>query len=100
VLGAAKDLPQLVARHRVTRLVITADLKQEMREALLETASRLGVHLHLSAWTSQEQELDVQPARPALALAASLSQVSQRAATPDSEEAGLLVKPIVPEPFR
>jgi len=53
VLGGSNDLPGLIARHRISGIVVTADLREEARDAVLALARRL--EIELSEWTSGEQ---------------------------------------------
>lgn len=55
VLGGFKDLPQLVSRHRITGIVVTAVLTPEKRAAVEELARQRG--LHLTEWCFGEQEI-------------------------------------------
>lgn len=55
VLGGFKDLPQLISRHRITGVVITAVLAPEKCAAVEELARQRG--LHLTEWCFREQEI-------------------------------------------
>ena len=55
VLGGLRDLPQLIPRHRIGGIVITATLKPEARSAIQEMA--LQYHLHLSEWCFENRNL-------------------------------------------
>ena len=55
VLGGLKDLAQIISRHRVTGIVITATLAPETRAALEELARDKG--FQLSEWNFQEREI-------------------------------------------
>ena len=55
VLGGSRDLPQLIPRHRITGIVITAALNPKAREAIHEVASEH--HLHLSEWCFENRNL-------------------------------------------
>jgi FlaA1/EpsC-like NDP-sugar epimerase len=59
VLGGRQDLPGLIARHHITGIVVTADLKTESRASVLELARRL--EIELSEWTSSERVLIPRP---------------------------------------
>jgi len=59
VLGGGQDLPGLIARHHITGIVVTADLKAESREAVIELARQQ--EIELSEWTSSERVLIPQP---------------------------------------
>lgn len=53
VLGGREDLPSLIARHHISGIVVTADLKEESRAAVLALAREQ--EIELSEWTSREQ---------------------------------------------
>jgi FlaA1/EpsC-like NDP-sugar epimerase len=53
VLGGLKDLPYLVTRHKIERIVITGDLASENRAAVIEFA--LLNSIILSEWKPEEQ---------------------------------------------
>ncbi len=55
VLGGREDLPGLIARHHITGIVVTADLKSESRAALFELARQQ--EIELSEWTSSARVL-------------------------------------------
>jgi UDP-N-acetylmuramyl pentapeptide phosphotransferase/UDP-N-acetylglucosamine-1-phosphate transferase len=55
VLGGLRDLPQLIPRHRIGGIVITATLKPEARASLQELARQH--HLHLSEWCFENRIL-------------------------------------------
>jgi UDP-GlcNAc:undecaprenyl-phosphate/decaprenyl-phosphate GlcNAc-1-phosphate transferase len=55
VLGGLRDLPQLIARHRIGGIVITATLKPEAQAAVRELA--LQHNLHLSEWCLENRNL-------------------------------------------
>lgn len=57
VLGASKDLPKLIVRHRVNHVVITATLRPESRLAIQELARehRFG----LSEWCFEDRKLNL-----------------------------------------
>ena len=57
VLGGLRDLPQLIPRHRIEGIVITAALKPEARAAVEELARQR--HLHLSEWCFENRNLVV-----------------------------------------
>jgi hypothetical protein len=64
VLGGARDLPQLIPRHRITGLIITTALRPDSLLAVQEMASQHG--LSLSEWCFESRVLDAIPS-PALA---------------------------------
>jgi FlaA1/EpsC-like NDP-sugar epimerase len=55
VLGGFKDLAQIISRHRVSGIVITATLAPETKVALEELARGKG--LQLTEWNFQEREI-------------------------------------------
>ena len=55
VLGGLRDLPQLIPRHRIGGIVITAALRPEARAAVEELARQR--HLHLSEWCFENRNL-------------------------------------------
>ncbi len=55
VLGASKDLPQLVTRHRATRVIITAALRPEALLKIQELAREH--HFRLSEWRFEDRQL-------------------------------------------
>lgn len=59
VLGGRQDLPGLIARHGISGVVVTADLRAESRAAVLALARQL--EIELSEWTSGEQVLIEKP---------------------------------------
>ena len=59
VLGGREDLPGLIARHHITGIVVTADLKSESRAAVFELARQK--EIELSEWTSSEQVIIPKP---------------------------------------
>jgi UDP-N-acetylmuramyl pentapeptide phosphotransferase/UDP-N-acetylglucosamine-1-phosphate transferase len=58
VLGGIKELPHLIARHRITGIVITAALSPASRAAVQELALKHG--LHLSEWYFGERKPESQ----------------------------------------
>ena len=56
VLGALRDLPQLIPHHRITGIIITARLVPESSAAVRELASRHG--LLLSEWRFETRRLE------------------------------------------
>jgi len=58
VLGGINDLPNLIERHRITGIVITAVLPPSARAAIQELALKHG--LHLSEWCFGERKPDDQ----------------------------------------
>jgi len=63
VLGGAKDLARIIARHRITGIVITATLSSEAQTAVQALALREGVHL--TEWCFGERELGSGATQPA-----------------------------------
>lgn len=55
VLGGLASLPQLIARHHFSGIVVTATLGAQARQNLYELARRH--HLHLTEWRFSEAEL-------------------------------------------
>jgi len=55
VLGGLRDLPQLIPRHHITGIVITANLKPEARDAVRKLAMQH--RLHLSEWCLESRDL-------------------------------------------
>jgi UDP-N-acetylmuramyl pentapeptide phosphotransferase/UDP-N-acetylglucosamine-1-phosphate transferase len=55
VLGGLKELPQLIERRRVQRVVIVSELLPESRAAIQEITARFGVKL--SEWEPAEHEI-------------------------------------------
>jgi FlaA1/EpsC-like NDP-sugar epimerase len=64
VLGGLKDLPRLMERRKISRVVIVCDLPPENLASLKATAARSG--LKLSEWLPDEHELSL-AAAPVLA---------------------------------
>jgi UDP-GlcNAc:undecaprenyl-phosphate/decaprenyl-phosphate GlcNAc-1-phosphate transferase len=62
VLGGLHELPNLISRHRITRIIITTDLSPGTQIALRELAGQHGIRL--SIWHFVEKELEVEPAIP------------------------------------
>jgi UDP-N-acetylmuramyl pentapeptide phosphotransferase/UDP-N-acetylglucosamine-1-phosphate transferase len=56
VLGAERDLPQLIPHHRITGIIITATLSPESLAAARELASQYG--LSLSEWRFESRRLN------------------------------------------
>jgi UDP-GlcNAc:undecaprenyl-phosphate GlcNAc-1-phosphate transferase len=56
VLGGSKDLPQLISKHHLSGIVLTADLNVESRAAVRVMAREHG--LELSEWVSGEQMIN------------------------------------------
>lgn len=52
VLGGLKELPQLLVRHRISRIIIVAELRPESREAVKQIATQN--RITLSEWYAQE----------------------------------------------
>lgn len=59
VLGGSRDLPQLIPRHSITGIVITAMLKPEARAAIQNLALQHGIHL--TEWRFENLELGSPP---------------------------------------
>jgi hypothetical protein len=57
VLGASKDLPQLLARHQVNRVIITATLRPESRQAIKRMARE--PRFRLSEWCFEDRKLNL-----------------------------------------
>jgi len=57
VLGALKDLPQLIVRHQITGIVITATLTPESRAEIENLAFQYG--MRLSEWRFEDRKLDL-----------------------------------------
>ena len=55
VIGSREDLPHLIARYRISEIVITADLLPNAREAVLQLA--LQHSIRLTEWCYGEREL-------------------------------------------
>lgn len=55
VLGGTKELSHLIAKWKITRIIVAADLRPESWKAVREIALREGVHL--SEWIPQEHEI-------------------------------------------
>jgi len=55
VLGGLKELPLLIERQRVSRVIIVSNLLPESRAAICEIATRTGVKL--SEWQPEEHEV-------------------------------------------
>ncbi|MGH7950564.1 MAG: hypothetical protein ACREFE_01390 [Limisphaerales bacterium] len=55
VLGGLKELPQLILRRKIDRIIIVAELLPKSRMAILEIAARTGIEL--SEWHSDEHEV-------------------------------------------
>jgi UDP-GlcNAc:undecaprenyl-phosphate GlcNAc-1-phosphate transferase len=65
VLGGGKDLPRLVAAHKINGVIITALLDQEARAALQALATLHG--LQITEWRCQEETVPPPPiSKPAL----------------------------------
>lgn len=59
VLGGAKDLPQLIARHHITGIIITTSLRPETQATLENLALQHG--LELTEWKFLTRKVDLQP---------------------------------------
>ncbi len=55
VLGGIEELPHLIARWKISRIVIVADLRPESRITMLEIAGQKGVRV--SEWYPAEHEI-------------------------------------------
>jgi UDP-N-acetylmuramyl pentapeptide phosphotransferase/UDP-N-acetylglucosamine-1-phosphate transferase len=55
VLGGLNNLPQLVTKHNIQRIIITADLSPQNQSAVEEFAGSYGIKL--SEWRPQEHDL-------------------------------------------
>lgn len=55
VLGGTKELPYLIAKWKISRIIIVADILPERQKAVREIAAREEVHL--SEWSPQEHEI-------------------------------------------
>jgi UDP-N-acetylmuramyl pentapeptide phosphotransferase/UDP-N-acetylglucosamine-1-phosphate transferase len=66
VLGGVNDLPQLIAHHRITGLIITTALRPESLLAAQELASQHG--LSLSEWRFESRTVDSLPAETRMAV--------------------------------
>ena len=66
VLGGLRELSQLIARHRITGLIVTTNLKPQNLEAARQLAAER--HLHLTEWRFESLPLDTDAAEsPVLA---------------------------------
>lgn len=57
VLGGVRDLPQLVNRHKVDRVIIVADLRPESLAAVVQVCAQSGVPLF--EWHSEEHAVEL-----------------------------------------
>lgn len=55
VLGGTKELPHVIAKWHIDRIIIVADLLPENRDTVREIALKEGIHL--SEWSSGENEI-------------------------------------------
>jgi len=55
VLGGTKELPHLIAKWKINRVIVVADLLPETCKAVREITAREGIHL--SEWSPQEHEI-------------------------------------------
>ena len=55
VLGGLKELPLLIERQKVSRVIIVSNLQPESRDAIREIAARSGIKL--SEWQPEEHEV-------------------------------------------
>jgi FlaA1/EpsC-like NDP-sugar epimerase len=80
VLGGLGDLPNIVARNRISGVIITAGLRPESRAAVQALAVRLG--LNLSEWRFDSRQLVLPPPGPSPALEALGAPASKPAGPP------------------
>ncbi|HEY1662558.1 MAG TPA: hypothetical protein VGI03_09085 [Verrucomicrobiae bacterium] len=57
VLGGIKELPYLISKYKIGRIIIIADLLPENRNLVSEIAVR--GKIHLSEWVPEEHEIDL-----------------------------------------
>jgi UDP-N-acetylmuramyl pentapeptide phosphotransferase/UDP-N-acetylglucosamine-1-phosphate transferase len=57
VLGGTKELPHLIAKWKINRIIVVADLLPESWSAVREIAAREGIHL--CEWLPQEHEINL-----------------------------------------
>ena len=55
VLGGSQELPRLIERHKVRRVIIVSELLPQNRAAIQEIATGSGIKL--SEWRPQEQDV-------------------------------------------
>ena len=55
VLGGLKELPLLIERRKVSRVIVVSNLQPESRDAIREIAARSGIQL--SEWQPEEHEV-------------------------------------------
>jgi hypothetical protein len=55
VLGGAQELPYLIAKLKINRIIIVADIMPENRNAVRDVAAREGIQL--SEWITREHEI-------------------------------------------
>jgi UDP-GlcNAc:undecaprenyl-phosphate GlcNAc-1-phosphate transferase len=58
VLGGLKELPQLLVRHKINRMIIVADLESSNRCAVAQVANENGIPL--TEWRSAEQPVTLE----------------------------------------
>ncbi len=63
VLGGIKELPHLITKWKINRMIVVADLLPESWKNVREIAIREGVHL--SEWIPQEHEINLTKAKKA-----------------------------------
>jgi UDP-GlcNAc:undecaprenyl-phosphate/decaprenyl-phosphate GlcNAc-1-phosphate transferase len=63
VLGGAKELPHLIAKWKISRIIVVADLRPESWKTIREIAAQEGIHL--SEWFPQEHEISLTKAKKA-----------------------------------
>ncbi len=68
VFGGLKDMPQIVTRHQVSGIIITAGLRPDILSALRGLAQ--DCNLQLSEWHFQEGELKMQDIKATMTLPA------------------------------
>jgi UDP-N-acetylmuramyl pentapeptide phosphotransferase/UDP-N-acetylglucosamine-1-phosphate transferase len=91
VLGGLKDLPNLVARNRISGVIITAGLKPESHAAVQALALHLG--FNLSEWRFESRQLVLSAPEPSPALKPLGARVSDPAGPP----LRIPARPAVPE---
>ncbi len=62
VLGGPKELPGLIERRKINRVIIVSELLPESRAMIREITSRQGIKL--SEWQPEEHEIDVDDSKP------------------------------------
>ena len=59
VLGGVQELPYLIDKHKIVRVIMVANLRPENRQALLAVAGQKGIHI--SDWYAEEHEVPPVP---------------------------------------